>query len=106
LNAVPFWLGPTLIALSVVAFFITPMIIFFLLIVGFLVSLLAGVYYAFKHGQLQKAVAKIDAAGAALAASPATSSANIIDGTLDSNVQVLIPQTVAAAKATSTTPAK
>jgi hypothetical protein len=100
-GALPVWVGPLILALGVATFFITPTMITIVLVVLAILGTLAGVYFAFKNGILQKAIGKFDAAGAALASAPPAKATTVLNEHLDQKEQDLIPRTMTAAKAIS-----
>ncbi len=100
-------LGVLLIGVGTFSLFVTTTMLTIILIVLAVLGTLVGVFFAYKHGLLQQAVAKIDVATADLAKSQPSAAKTVLDSHLDSTHQALLPKTVAAADAVAaTTPAK
>jgi hypothetical protein len=98
-------IGIGLILLAPVVFLLEPLMLTVLLIVLAVLATLVAVYFAYRHGQLQTTVAKVDAAFATFVgdsnhADPHTA----VQSSLNDHEQVVLPKTVAAARAVSTIP--
>jgi hypothetical protein len=97
--------GTGLILLAPVVFLLEPLMLTVLLIVLAVLATLVAVYFAFRHGQLQKTVQKVDAAFAGFVGTANHPDPNIaVQASLNDQEQVVLPKTVAAARAVSTLP--